>query len=256
MVSHHKWNFLSKALTLAMVLCSSPVTGQTPLGQSPFRIDTDVYLDITKPPVIQTLTIHSDGVFYDFDNTKSGADKHITVIDPARNRIVLLNPSKKQKAELNTTQLETQVLSASQQMTAKQRESMTSSRGIERDADTGEIVIRSKSMEYRASIQKVENPDVANLYCQFANWSARLNAIYPPHKPPYLRIELNTAMAAENAIPKELHRIAKEDGRESRLIAKLLPNWRLSADDQNLLNRTQLMIVQFQNVPIDQFLKD
>ncbi len=237
-------------LALLVCWCSFALQG---LSQTAFRIDTDIYEDMTKPPVMRSKTIFSEGVCYDFDNTDI---KLITVIDLGRQRIFLLNPTKEQKAEIRMADLEVRLADATKELSEEQKATLVNSHGIERDESSGDLIIRNKQLEYRCSMQKAKNADVASTYCQFADWSARLNALYPPHWPPYLRIELNAAVAADNSIPKELQKIIRNGNKERRLTAKILPNWRLSSEDQTLIVRTGAMLVQYQSIGVDQFIKE
>lgn len=233
-------------LTAALIAISPTLS-----GQSSFRIDTDIYADIEKEPIMRSLTLFSEGVCYDFDNTNT---KLVTIIDPGQQRIVLLNPDKRVKAEIQMSEIEQRLANATEQMTPEQKEAMARSNGIERDSTTGEIVVRNKSVEYRCTTQKVEKAEIAGLYCQFADWSARLNAIYPPHWPAYLRLELNSAVAAENAVPKDLQKITRINGKERRLTAKHISNRLLSDEDQKLIIRAQGMLA-YPSIGVDQFIK-
>ena len=71
-----------------------------------FRVETDVFVDGGKEPAVQTLTIFSEGVVYDFLLT--GVEE-ITVFDRDRNRLVLLDTKRKVKTELTLDSILTYV---------------------------------------------------------------------------------------------------------------------------------------------------
>ncbi len=64
-----------------------------------FRIDTDVFVDEEVEPVIETLTIFSDGIVYDF--LLNGVEE-ITLFDRKRQRLVLMDTQRRVKTELST----------------------------------------------------------------------------------------------------------------------------------------------------------
>ena len=219
-------------------------TAAQPAAQSPFRIDTDIYLDQTKPPVKRTLTLFFEGTFYDFEEAESGM---VTVIDPARNRIVLLNRQRQIKTTLPLQNVQSTVAQARVQADAKITAVIES--GYQTEADGRSIaVVKNDFFEYRAVTQPTPHPDIAEQYAAFADWSARLNAIFPPKLPPYLRMDLNRLLADHQAIPSEIQRRTRQGGREMLITCRLIPVWRLSHDDQARIARCGSMLAEFREV--------
>lgn len=216
---------------------------------SPFRVDTDIYHDNTKAPIKRTLTLFSDGVYYDFEESETGL---VTVIDPGRSRIILLNRQRQVKTVLDTKQVQLMVSSARVQADAKiasisKSEIAKTASGIE------EAVVQNDFMEYRSSLQQPSQPDMAQQYADFADWSARLNAIYPPSLPPYLRLELNQLISRQQSLPNEIKRITRQRGQYMELTARLIPVWRLSQDDLAKIARCGVMLAQFKDVSADEY---
>lgn len=214
-----------------------------------FRIATDVYADATKPPVMQTLTLFSEGVYYDFEESEGGL---ITVVDPLRKRIVLLNRLRQVKTELTLERIQLTVADARTQADAKITAVRDTSYETGRDG-VSVAIIRNDFMEYRAEAQAVPKPDIAVQYADFADWSARLNAVTPAKLPPYLRIDLNRLMAGHGTIPSKIERRTHQGGREVVITARLIPNWRLSQDDQTRIARCGAMMAEFRNVPESEY---
>jgi hypothetical protein len=216
---------------------------------SPFRVDTDIYYDNTKAPIKRTLTLFSDGVFYDFEESDNGL---VTVIDPGRNRIILLNRQRQVKTVLDTKQIQLMVSSARVQADAK---IATVSKSLIEKAASGidEAIVQNDFMEYRASLQQPPLLDMSQQYAEFADWSARLNAIYAPKLPPYLRLELNQLIASQHAIPNAIKRTTRERGQQMELTCRLIPVWRLSQDDLTKIARCGSMLAQFNEVTADEY---
>ena len=218
-------------------------------AESPFRIDTDVYRDDTKAPIKRTLTLFSEGVYYDFEEAETGL---VTVIDPKRNRIVLLNRLLQVKATLDTKQLQLMVSSARVQADAKIATITNSS--FEKLPNGNDIaIVRNDFMEYRATTHQPLQPDMAQQYADFADWSARLNAIYQPKLPPYLRIELNRLIGQQNLLPSEIKRVTHQRGSQLELTARLIPIWRLSEDDLSKVNKCGSMLASFNEISVDEY---
>ncbi len=216
---------------------------------SPFRVDTDIYVNSTKPPIKRTLTLFSEGVYYDFEESDAGL---ITVIDPTRNRIVLLDRKREIKTVLDTKQVQLMVANARVQADAKIA-SIAKSEFEKTSAGQEIAVVQNDFMEYRASIQEPSQADMAQQYADFADWSARLNAIYQPKMPPYLRLELNQLISNRHALPNEIKRVTRQGGRQMELTCRLITVWQLSQDDLTKIARCGSMLAQFKDVSADEY---
>jgi hypothetical protein len=218
---------------------------------SSFRMDTDIYSDIAKPPIKQSLTLFSNGIFYDISGDEAQRET-ITVIDPARKRIILLDPRRKVRMEWGMDTLDKMLQQTRLQMNPQQSQWLGPAT-IADDPQSGELVVKNGQLEYRCVPQQPPQADIAAQYAEFADWSARLNAIDPPFLPPFIRIETNQAIAARQLLPKELSRIARQGRKETKLIARHLANWRLSSDDQIVIERIGRMMVEFKTVSREEF---
>lgn len=244
-------NSLLRGFCICLVgyaICPAVLLGQA-TKPSPFRVDTDIYLDDTKPPIKRTLTLFSDGVYYDFEESETGL---VTVIDPGRNRIVLLNRQRQVKTSLDTKQIQLMVSSARVQADAKIASIAKSD--YEKDRDGQDVaVVRNDFMEYRASTQSPSHSDMANQYAEFADWSARLNAIYQPKLPPYLRLDLNRLLAERQLLPNSIQRTTRQGGRQMELTCRLIPVWQLSQDDLIKIARCGGMLADFKEISADEY---
>lgn len=202
------------------------------LGQQPaFRIDTDIHFGNDKAPSKQTLTLFSDGVYYDFSKDDPTA---ITMFDPQRNRIILLDGKRNIQTTIDMPELLKYVESARQQANSPDLKLLLkASEQVTFDDQTSTCTVGIKQMNYVATSQKPPEATIAQQYADFANWSARLNAVYPPHRPPYVRMRLNDELAGRGLLPAEIE-ITKTlaSGKASSDRCRLLALWRLSRDDQ------------------------
>lgn len=236
-------------IVLSLFSTSSGQTESDSSKLAAFRVDTDIYLDETKPPIKRTLTLFLEGVFYDFEEDGS---QQLTVIDPQRNEIVLLNRQSQTKLTLSLDQLRLNVASARVQADAKFT-AIRESKYVDSQNGAGSATIRNDFMEYRAITQSVPQTDIATQYAEFADWSARLNAVTQPKLPPYLRMDLNKLVADHAAIPAEIRRRTHQDGREVTIISRHIANWRLSQDDHARIARCGSMRAEFRESSWQEF---
>ncbi len=212
-----------------------------------FRVATDIYLDEKKPPIKQSLTLFSQGVYYDLEQSENGL---ITVIDPKRNRIVLLDRQRMVKSTLMLEQLQTTVLNARPQAGDKISAVRDASYQTQKDGSTI-ATVANDYIEYRAVTQPAPNPEFAKQFADFADWSSRLNAVTQPKLPPYLRMDLNRIILEHGAIPTEIRRLSRkhQGGKENVVSSRLMTVWQLSQDDHARIARCAAHIAEFREVP-------
>lgn len=202
------------------------------LGQQPgFRIDTDIHFANEKAPSKQSLTLFSEGVYYDFsmDDTKA-----ITMVDPQRNRIILLDGIRNIQTTIDMNELAKYVDAAKAQADSPDLKLLLkAAEQAAFDDQTATCTVGIKQINYVASTQKPPEAIIAQQYADFANWSARLNAVYPPHRPPYVRMRLNDELGSRGYLPAEIEiTTTLASGRPSTTRCRLLALWLLSKDDQ------------------------
>lgn len=205
------------------------------LGQQPgFRIDTDIHFGNEKAPSKQSLTLFSEGVYYDFSKDDPNA---ITMIDPQRNRIVLLDGKRNIQTTIDMDELSKYVESAKQQATTPDLKLLLkASEEVVFDDKTNECTVGIKQIKYIATTQKPPESTIAQQYAEFANWSARLNAVYPPQRPPYIRMRLNDELASRGFLPAKIDiTTTLASGKATNARCRLLALWLLSTDDKSAI---------------------
>lgn len=210
--------------------------------QAAFRVDTKVLIE----PAKRTLTLFSEGVCYDFALDDSAA---VTLIDPARNRILLLDPIRQIKTTLDMQELLDLVAKARQAAVQSDLGSLFAAEPKGHFDESSQVVtVGDEQLVYRASLQKPSEKSMADQYATFADWSARLNAVFSPHFPPYLRLELNRMIADQGKLPLEIARTTQHQGKASTIRCQLTANWRISKEDEQEVRRVGTMLAQFNEV--------
>lgn len=196
-----------------------------------FRVDTDIYLKVNNPkPDKQTLTLFKEGVYYDFpmDDDK----QTITMTDPLGGRIVVLSPFRQIKTVFKTTELTSRIESLKKELSVKPELSKMLNQKATYIEATGVVRVGDDSFVYEATLQPARDASIAAQYADFADWSARLNALLPPNFPPFIRFELNREVAARGALPDMITRTTRHNGSSSIIRSKQLVIAGLSSDDE------------------------
>lgn len=207
--------------------------GQTTSHSPDFRIDIDIYEDEQKPPISNVQTIFADGKYIEVDDKRN----RITVVDPGKGFITILDSQNKSRVELNMAELDRQLNSVLQNMSDEQRRGHSSDGGATVEVDNL-IVIGNERLRYKFRPITPANPTMATSYGDFANWSVRINARFNK-TPPFIRLELNQLLIDQRQLPAELRRLTvippndKEPlGKTEEIVARLILKESLSTSDR------------------------
>ncbi len=233
--------FSSAVLTCLML---SAVTTRVTAQQPGFRIETDIHFGDEKAPSKQTLTLFSNGVYYDFSVDDPTA---ITMIDPQRNRIVLLDAKRNIQTVLDTIEMQKYFDSAKLQSDSPDLQLLIkASEQFSFDEQTGRCTVGIPQMQYVATSQKPIDGSMAAQYAEFADWSARLNAVYPPRRAPYVRMRLNDELGSRGLLPAEIEITTKPiSGKPMVTRCRLLAIWKLSSADLSKIKSVGEKLAQF-----------
>ena len=239
-----------------LVLLTAPAAAQN------FRMETDVFLAAEKKPLVQTLTLFTDSMVYDFIyGPANGKDKEdqqvteVTVFDMSAGRVILLDIAKARKTVLSHEQLV--------QMTTAMKVHTGEKDGVYHFAADPKFTFKfeeeklqldglSPNLIYRVKGQKPEQAAAAFRYQEFADWSARLNACRPGNLPPFARMEVGKELANRGLIPEEITRTMIAPGRlgnkRVELTSRHHVNWLVSTKDRKRIETVAEQIGTFEGV--------
>lgn len=242
---------------LAVMMAASAVSTypKFTLAQD-FRIETSVYVDEEPEPISQTLTLFSGGVVYDFFLSDS---HEITVFDPKRERLILLDTKRQLKTTLSTTSILDFIAQMRNRLTEEQKKFLLApSMQVTADDATGTITLDGERVRYRVQGVAPKFPQAAESYRQFADWYARLNAMRVGNLPPFARLQLNSALAEKSLIPIEIERnvVLKKTLSESEqtLRSRHSAVWSLSASDRSRIDAAGNYMAAFRPVTFTEFI--
>jgi len=257
-----KWQIAGWLLAIAGALAGFTVDA---VGQE-FRVDTEVFENQDKKPVLELLTIFADdGTIYDFRLTEP---PEVTVLDLRRGVCTLLDESRQVKAAVKTQDvldfsftLETRAAQSKDSLRAfgAAPKFEISDKEINRNGQSVvELRLVGKPLVYVAEGQRPQQPEAVKAYRQFADWCARLNATNaaPGNLPSGARLALNQALAERGLFPLEITRTIPSElpfGKTKEYRSQHRVNWTLSGEDKKKIEHAGDMMAMFQLISYDDY---
>ena len=249
-----------------LAMCASAVAITwllPPAVAQEFRVDTELFVGAEKEPALETLTIFSGGLVYDFVLTEP---REVVILDAQRGRFSLLDESRAIRSEMSTQDLldftlalEKHAVEAKNPLlsfAAKPRFETTEKVSEQNGQSFVELRLSGKPMEYVVLGERPEQPAAAKLYRHFADWYARLNATRPGNLPAGARLALNEELGRRELLPREVTRIitpANPLARKSELRSRHLVNWTLSGEDRRRIERAGDWLATYKAVSYDEY---
>ncbi|MDX1963327.1 MAG: hypothetical protein SFX18_09250 [Pirellulales bacterium] len=179
-----------------------------------FRVDSRVYQGKDETPFAENLTIFRGGQIYDFQEQGS----EITLYAPRLGRIILLDKQRGVKAEITPAQLEkfcVDLKLLAEKTTDPARKFLLtgqfentpapSAANAEGDADpVPQRVFQSPYITYQVQTFTPRGQAIPAQYREFSDLSAQLNALLKRSWPPFARMQVNAALAAEGTVPTKV----------------------------------------------------
>ena len=235
---------------IAISISSSTIFARASPNQTmEFRIRTDIYTDQTKPPATSIQTMFTNGQYIEWDEEGG----RCTVFDPSKSRITLMDVNKKQLVHLEMQVVENKLNEALKQLDNNATMLFTSD-GETKAEPQGYFSIGNQWQRYY--FKPLATPqNIAASYGDYANWSVRINALYPPRLPPQMRLQLNELLIGQSQIPEETRRVRTKDGVVQEVTAKLILTQNLAANDRSRVATIYKWMQEFKPTTDDAFFK-
>jgi hypothetical protein len=197
---------LRLSIPTALFLLLLPSQGETDARAEDFRVENKVFLEGEREPGMQSTTIFHEGVVYDY--LKAPAE--VVVFDKGRNRILLLDLSRRVLTELTTDEvsglnkgLKEWALSQGDPFLRFLANPQLEEAFNEQAA---ELVLSSSWLTYRVVLANPGSGEIARQYREFSDWSTLLNTrLNPGSKLPFARLLVNQSVEKRQQLPKEVH---------------------------------------------------
>ena len=206
-----------------------------------FRVDADIYADESKPPIAQFKTLFTGSKSIEIDV----ASGDVVVVDSSLGVIQAFNASRRVMTEIELTKIDTMLQEVLSQSPPDQPIAITN--------ENGNLVIGDSVVKYRTKTQSPQVPIVAVRYIEFADWTTKLSAVFPPYKPPQLRLKLNEHLKNERLLPLETKRSTQAKSGTQEIVSKLIVNYSLSIDDNKEIVRIAGMANDYKIVAAKEF---
>lgn len=234
-------------LLLVGVLVFAPSASFAQMSE--FRIETAVFAGGDKSPIVETLTLISGDVVYDF--MLAGA-KEITVYDPLRNRIVLLDPSRKVQTTFLLPRLNNDIEQLKELGVAGENKALYDPQfKVQYNEQEKSVMLKGLQVEYWAKGEAGDKVAETARYLEFTDWAARLNAVSKGGMPPFSRLELNRELKKRQILPNEIDITIKHPRSQGAVIhlrSTHTPLWSLTAADKDRLKKAGASMTTFKHV--------
>lgn len=181
------------------------------------RVESEIFAG-GSAPVARSLTLFRDGVAWDFLELPAagkgrGAARlelaEIALHDPARERIVIIDPVRHVKTQVEAIRLERLSVSLAKWARGSDDRLVRWAGGPDFAADLteteGTIELAGPRVRYAVAHAAAPSPEAARAYRTFADSALLLKALVRPGGiPPFPRLALNRRLEAAGAIPSEV----------------------------------------------------
>jgi hypothetical protein len=181
-----------------------------------FRVESKVFATDSDKPTSESLTLFIDDRAFDF----LASPRETIIFDFTSDRIGLLDASRKVRTELAVAKL-TSFTDQLRTRAARQTDALlrfAADPHLEESSDNdGWMKFSGKLLTYRVQAAKASNPEMAKLYRQFSDASARLNSMLQAGAmPPFARLSVNESLARDGTLPKQVELILAGDAKSGR----------------------------------------
>ncbi len=209
------------------------------------RIDVDIYAKETAPPLEQYKTYFTESLTIETDHSNS----LIKVLDRTNRTLTVADNNRRVCFVIELESLDS-MLAELNALTLK------SSRKPETKGDVkvvkGDVVrIENEQVIYEAKLEKAPFTELTLRYLEHVDWSTKIAAVFPPKRPPQIRLALNDYLLEKQSLPIELKRRTKAARTTDEITAKLIvPTAPSSADNEAvariLANVQELKVISAQ----------
>ena len=212
------------ATAVMVVRIDRPSVGGEPAEPAPFpeavtlRVETDLFAGDSPEPVATSLTLFDSGVAWDFLEVRGGtaadsSDESLELVeivlqDPARERVVVIDPGRSVKTEIPLIRLERLSVSLANWARSSDDRLVRWAGGPDFSdgfsEEEGRIELAGPRVRYAVALVEADS-SAASSYRRFADTAILLRALLQPGGiPPFPRLALNRRLETIGGIPGEV----------------------------------------------------
>ncbi len=239
---------------------SLPADEGRPSNPPSFRVDIRFYEaesiggDPTVPLSAHRILFHR-GVTYDLPQSPRDRVRFVTVVDPNRSRVMLLDRQSKVRATVPTDHLvELTAKIRSTTENAEKRDGLGLNANVAVDAPNRRYSIGFGRVTYRTDTRRPTDPAVARAFGRFSDWAGRLNIARPSDAPPpFARMTLSRSLVAAGLIPETMTVTIRNDPSDLQFNVTHELTERLDEDDLKQIREVEGMMAAYRDIPFESF---
>ena len=210
-------------LVWAVIVVATVWLGRNGLAEAPaqlqdrpceLRVESDLFSAGGDEPIARSLTLFHQGVAWDVleivdADTKTAAIGEIVLHDPARERVVVIDPVRHVKTQVDMIRLERLSVSLAKWARSNDDRLVRWAGGPDFTAGFTEederIELVGPRVRYAVAYEEAPCPEAAGNYRRFADTAILLKALMQPGGiPPFPRLAVNRRLEDAGAIPSEV----------------------------------------------------
>ncbi|WP_345681635.1 hypothetical protein [Novipirellula caenicola] len=211
-----------------------------------FRVTTEIYENASSKPAAKHLILFAGNLTYDLAEIQ---DRYVTVYDPDRKRVILLDRVEKTRTTINTEDLV--------RITAQARAAAETSEQQQRigvaaipEVDGAKYSISYGDARYETSTKTPSDAEMAVQYGQFVDLASRLNLVHRRGLPPFARMTLSQRIASDGKIPTETTLTIRRGIQVDRFRSSHTYISTLSQQDREQIDEIGGMLALYSEVPL------
>jgi hypothetical protein len=233
------------------------------------RVENELFENGADEPSVRSLTVFDEGVAWDFLEVPTGTERAMTVgeivlHDPARERVLVIDPVRHVKTQIDMIRLERMSVSLAKWARGNDDRLIRWAGGPDftpgfTDGEA-RIELAGPRVRYAVDYEQAPSVEAAGVYRQFADTAILLKALMQPGGiPPFPRLAVNQRLEDAGALPAEVtleidSRLTPIGGRPARLrcVHKVHP--RLLSGDRRRIEDAKGHIATAESVDLATFI--
>lgn len=192
---------------LVAMLLGCGANGSATAEDVVLRVESEVFVNDDDTPVAKSLTLFHNGITWDFlDPSADAVEGDVILHDPARERVIVLDPERNLKTEIRTIRLER--LNVSLAAWARQSDDPlikwagTADFGDAIMTDGDRVELTGPRVRYAVEFTRSASDEAVVAYRRFADTAILLKALMQPGGlPPFPRLAINRHVEVAGGIP-------------------------------------------------------
>ncbi|EMI22191.1 putative secreted protein [Rhodopirellula maiorica SM1] len=211
-----------------------------------FRVTTEIYENASPKPAAKHLILFAGNLTYDLAEIQN---RDVTVYDPDRKRVILLDRVAKTRTTINTEDL---VRITAQARAAAETSEQQQRLGIAASPENQgpKYSISYGDARYETTTETPSEAEMAVRYGQFVDLASRLNLVHRRGLPPFARMSLSQRIASDGKIPTETTLTIRRGVQVDRFRSSHTFISTLSQQDRQQIDEIGGMLALYKEVPL------